>query len=224
MPQKNKGKGGKRKRRGKKTIEPTGDISKITTKADKTKGEHYGKVVKLAGDCRLAIETPENESFVCHIPGKFRKRVWIKQNDIVLFCERPFDGEQGVDPADKIKKGDIISLYSPGEIRWLIQKNEIPGTFSNIELTSNTDGNQDISWNIEGDMPPTLSEEEMENDSNIASEEKERLRAERKARNAVPVQQRNYDMPPSDSEDSAEEDIPNKNINDVDLEEMLRNL
>ena len=219
MPQKNKGKGGKRRRRGKKEAEPVGDVTKITTKADKTKGEHYGRVTKMAGDCRLAIETPENEHFVCHIPGKFRKRVWIKPNDIVLFCERPYDGEQGVDQADKVKKGDIISLYSTGEIRWLIQKNEIPATFSNIELTATADGNQDINWNIEGEMPPTLSEEEMENDSNIASEEKERMRQERRARNAVPVQQRNYDMPPSDSEDSAEEEVNNDN-----LEEMLKNL
>jgi translation initiation factor 1A len=215
MPQKNKGKGGKRRRRGKKDAEPTSDAIKITTKADKSKGENYGRVTKLAGDCRVAIETPDNESILCHIPGKFRKRVWIKQNDIVLFCARPYVGDP--EKNDNVKKGDILSLYTPGEIRWLVQKNEIPATFSNIELTSNADGNQDINWNVEGETPMTLSEEEMENDSNIASEEKERMREERRQRNAVPAQQRNYDMP--ESEDSAEEDII---VNESNMEEMLK--
>lgn len=220
MPQKNKGKGGKRRRRGKKDAEPISDLAKITTKADKTKKENYGKVIKLAGDCRIAVETPENETFICHIPGKFRKRVWIRLNDIVLFCERPFDAKQENNENntnDKVKKGDILSLYSPGEIRWLVQKNEIPTTFSNIELMSNSDGTQDINWNIEGSQPMTLSEEELENDSNIASEEKERLREERRQRNAVPAQQRNYDMP--DSDDSAEEEII---VNDSNMEDLLK--
>ena len=203
MPQKNQGKGGKRRRRGKKVEEPIG-ATKITTKADASKGEKYGKVIKLAGDCRIAVETPTNESYICHIPGKFRKRVWIKQGDIVLFCVRPF--EAGKSEKGEVPKGDILSLYAPDEIRWLTQKKELPSNFSNIELNTNNDGNQDIMWNEEG-APMTLSEEELENDSDVAEDEKVRLRQERIARNAVPQQERMYEMPPSDSEEGEEGDI-----------------
>jgi translation initiation factor 1A len=89
MPAKNKGKGGKHKRKGKKRVEPTVAL-KFTRKAE-GKFEKYGKIVKLMGDCRISVETPDNCSYVCHIPGKFRKRVWMKVGDIVLFSLRPFD-------------------------------------------------------------------------------------------------------------------------------------
>lgn len=89
MPAKNKGKGGKHKRKGKKRVEPTVAL-KFTRKAE-GKYEKYGKIVKLMGDCRIGVETPDNCSYVCHIPGKFRKRVWMKMGDIVLFSLRPFD-------------------------------------------------------------------------------------------------------------------------------------
>lgn len=210
MPQKNKGKGGKRRRRGKKEVEQSTDPTKMTVKADRSKGEHYGRVTKLAGDCRVSVETPDNDTFLCHIPGKFRKRVWIKPEDIVLFCERPYEPVPG---EDKVKKGDILSLYSGPEIRWLVQKNEIPHAFCNVQLTSTSDGNQDIHWNNGEAM--TLSEEELENDSDIPSEEKERMREERRQRNAIPDQQRNYDLPPSDSEEE---------VNDQNMEQILEML
>ena len=85
MVQKNKGKGGKRNRRGKKTgVDP--QTSKATKKAE-GKFEKYGKITKLAGDCRINVITPSDETFVCHIPGKFKKRVWMKMDDIIYIVE-----------------------------------------------------------------------------------------------------------------------------------------
>jgi hypothetical protein len=143
-----------------------------------------------------------------------------------LFCVRPF--EPG--------KGDILSLYNAGEIRWLTQKKEIPSTFGNIELTENEDGNQDINWNNNDEPALTLSEEEMENDPDIDSEEKEKKRqerVERAAANAIPAQQRTYEMPPSDDSDSDVGGSDNESgsasdreveVNEENAEEILQNL
>ena len=184
MPQKNKGKGGKRHRRGKKgNVEA--ESSKMTKKAEGN-FEKYGKITKLAGDCRVAVVTPSDEAFICHIPGKFRKRVWMKVDDIILFTIRPF--EQG--------KGDVISVYNSSEVRWLTMKKELPSTFSNIELNADG-GGQDIMWN----RPVGEEDDSFEDNSDIAEEAKEARRAEKIARDAVPEQNNVYDMPSSDSED-----------------------
>ena len=190
MVQKNKGKGGKRHRRGKKTND-TQD-SKATKMAE-GKYEKYGKIINLAGDCRVRVVTTNDQEYVCHIPGKFRKRVWMKMNDIVLFAVRPFEES----------KGDIISVYSPAEARWLTMKKEIPSTFSNIELNDSTSGGQDIIWNTGSDD----SDDSFENNSDITDEAKAARRAERELRNAVPAQDNIYTMPSSSDEESDEKDM-----------------
>lgn len=198
MVQKNKGKGGKRHRRGKKNNEPETTSSK-TTKIAEGEYEKYGKIINLSGDCRVIVTTTDGTEYVCHIPGKFRKRVWMKMDDIILFAVRPFEEN----------KGDVISVYSPNEVRWLTIKNELPSTFSNIELNDDTPGGQDIVWNRES------SSDSFEDDVNMPEEEKAARRAEKAARDAVPAQTNLYEMPSSDSESS--EYIP-ANTN---MEELL---
>ena len=196
MVQKNKGKGGKRHRRGKKEGGPDQSSSKATKKAE-GQYEKYGKITKLSGDCRVNVITPSDEEFVCHIPGKFRKRVWMKMDDIVLFAIRPFEAG----------KGDIISVYAPNEVRWLTLKNELPPTFSNIELGDSTTSNgQDIQWN----RPIDEDDDSFENNSDIADEAKEARRAERAIRENVPEQSNAYEMPSSDSEDEYDYSSLNK--------------
>lgn len=302
MPAKNKGKGGKHKRKGKKRVEPTVAL-KFTRKAE-GKYEKYGKIVKLMGDCRIGVETPDNCSYVCHIPGKFRKRVWMKIGDIVLFSLRPFDkpvaaesslsGEAGKEvksiedldfsqvntemsieelsdfyivlarlanvpnggantkkwkkhdyiyeinllrseehkPKDKGDdeendedseegfqgkntveakdgKGDVLYVYQPSEIRWLTQKLFIPSNFSNIELNTNDDGNQDIQWNKDG-----VEEEEITDNSELSDDEKEKRRNAREARKVAP-QTNTYDMPESESEEEEEEFDAEKALRDL---------
>lgn len=292
MPAKNKGKGGKHKRKGKKRVEPTVAL-KFTRKAE-GKFEKYGKIVKLLGDCRIGVETPDNCSYICHIPGKFRKRVWMKIGDIVLFSLRPFDkpvsalssssvssaksieeldfsqintemsieelsdfyivlarlagvpnggantkkwkkhdyiyeinllrseehkpkkegasddegsgsedGFQGKEMVEaKDGKGDVLYVYQPSEIRWLTQKLFIPSNFSNIELNTNEDGNQDIQWNKGGDID---EEEDITDNSELSEEEKNKRREAREARKVAP-QTNTYEMPESEEEEEEEFD------------------
>jgi translation initiation factor 1A len=202
MVQKNKGKGGKRHRRGKKG----NDVQASTaTKMTEGKYEKYGKIINLAGDCRVRVITPLNKEYVCHIPGKFRKRVWMKMDDIVLFAIRPFEQD----------KGDIISVYTSNEARWLTMKKEIPSTFSNIELNDSTSGGQDIIWNRGSDD----EDDSFENNSDIADEAKEARRAEKALRDSVPAQSNIYGMPSSSESDSEDEPINNTNMKSI-LDEL----
>merc|ERR1712212_1140545 len=78
MP-KNKGKGGKNRRRGKNENE--GMKRELVFRED---GQEYAQVTKMLGNGRLKAMCFDGVERLCHIRGKLRKKVWIAQSDIVL--------------------------------------------------------------------------------------------------------------------------------------------
>ena len=71
MP-KNKGKGGKNRRRGKNENE--GAKRELILKED---GQEYAQVQKMLGNGRLEAMCFDGTRRLCHIRGKLRKRQWI---------------------------------------------------------------------------------------------------------------------------------------------------
>jgi len=112
MP-KNKGKGGKNRRRGKN--ENDREKRELTFKED---GQEYAQVVKMLGNGRIQAQCFDGEARLGHIRGKLRKKVWINQGDIILLSLREFQGE----------KGDVILKYSADEARSLKAYGELPET------------------------------------------------------------------------------------------------
>merc|ERR1712192_381693 len=96
MP-KNKGKGGKNRRRGKNEME--GQKRELVFKED---GQEYAQAIKMLGNGRLEAICFDGVTRLCHIRGKLRKRVWINQSDIVLIGLRDFQDA----------KADVILKYS----------------------------------------------------------------------------------------------------------------
>merc|ERR1712000_202017 len=106
MP-KNKGKGGKNRRRG--TKENDDQRRELTFKED-------GQVVKMLGNGRLEALCFDGSKRLANIRGKMRKKVWINQGDIILLSLRDFqDG-----------KGDVILKYTADEARTLKSYGELP--------------------------------------------------------------------------------------------------
>ncbi|TKR62524.1 hypothetical protein L596_026466 [Steinernema carpocapsae] len=110
MP-KNKGKGGKNRRRGKNE----NDVLKreIIFKED---GQEYAQVVKMLGNGRVTAFCFDGKQRLCHIRGKMRKKVWINCGDIVLVGLRDYQDD----------KADVILKYMPDEARSLKSKGELP--------------------------------------------------------------------------------------------------
>lgn len=110
MP-KNKGKGGKKHKRGK----GDGDHLKreLIFKED---GQEYGQVLKMLGNGRCDVMCMDGVKRLCHIRGKMRKKVWVMVNDIVLVGLRDFQDE----------KADIIAKYNSDEAKNLKTYGEIP--------------------------------------------------------------------------------------------------
>jgi translation initiation factor 1A len=110
MP-KNKGKGGKNRRRGKND----GDRFKreLTLKEE---GQEYAQVNKLLGNGRVDVSCFDGIKRSAHIRGKMRKKVWITVGDIVLISLREFQDDQA----------DVIHKYHPDEARALKAQGELP--------------------------------------------------------------------------------------------------
>jgi len=83
MP-KNKGKGGKNRRRGKNENEAM--KRELVFKED---GQEYAQVSKMLGNGRLEALCFDGTKRLCHIRGKLRKKIWINQGDIVLIGPQP---------------------------------------------------------------------------------------------------------------------------------------
>lgn len=68
-----------------------------------SEGEVIGKVNKISGASRFVVSCSDGKERTCSIPGRLKKRFWIKINDTVLV--KPW-----VVQSDE--KGDIIWRYS----------------------------------------------------------------------------------------------------------------
>ena len=110
MP-KNKGKGGKNRRRGKNENER--DKRELVFKED---GQEYAQVAKMLGNGRLEALCFDGVKRLCHIRGKLRKKVWINQSDIILVGLRDYQDA----------KADVILKYSAEEARDLKSYGELP--------------------------------------------------------------------------------------------------
>ena len=111
MP-KNKGKGGKNRRRGKNEGE---EKRELIFKED---GQEYAQVIKMLGNGRLEAQCFDGTKRLCHIRGKMRKKVWVAAGDIVLVGLRDYQDA----------KADVILKYNPDEARNLKAYKEIPDT------------------------------------------------------------------------------------------------
>jgi translation initiation factor 1A len=110
MP-KNKGKGGKNRRRGK-----NDNFSFKRELVLKDEGQEYAQVVKMVGGGRLTASCFDGIQRMAHIRGKMRKKVWVQQGDIILVSLRDFQDDQA----------DVIMKYHPDEARALKAQGELP--------------------------------------------------------------------------------------------------
>jgi len=109
MP-KNKGKGGKNRRRGKNENEEKREL------VFKEHGQEYAQVLRMLGNGRLEAQCVDGTKRLCHIRGKMRKKVWVNTGDIILVGLREYQDE----------KADVIQKYMADEARSLKAYGELP--------------------------------------------------------------------------------------------------
>jgi translation initiation factor 1A len=73
-------------------------------------GELIGKVARIAGATKFFVKCADSNERLCSIPGRLRRRFWIKENDIVIV--RPWIVQSN-------ERGDIVWRYSVMDINKL---------------------------------------------------------------------------------------------------------
>jgi len=165
MP-KNKGKGGKSKRKGKNKNEDE-QKRELVFKED---GQEYAQVLQVLGNCRVKAFCFDGVARLCHVRGKFRKKVWINRDDIILVGLRSYQDD----------KADIIHKYTADEARKLKSVGELPekAKINESVIVTGEDGEDEetlIDFDTEavGQDDSSESEEEEEEESADESEEEE---------------------------------------------------
>jgi len=163
MP-KNKGKGGKGKRKGKR--HGPSEKKGLRTKVGE---EEYARVGRVLGNCRMELFCFDDKKRLGHVRGKFKKRIWINRDDIVLVGLRTFQNE----------KADVIHKYSAEEIRMLQRMHEIPmelmegddgagGEFDEFDLAEDPD---DVKFGDDDDPYAGISDSDDDDDSDDDSDD-----------------------------------------------------
>ena len=74
-------------------------------------GEILGKAIKMTGGDQVIVKCADGETRNCRIRGKLKRRMWIREGDIVLVAPWDFDP----------RKADILWRYIKAHAEWLEQ-------------------------------------------------------------------------------------------------------
>ena len=79
--------------------------------------EQFAVIREAVGGSRFMVLCADGKTRLMRVGGKFKKRIWVRPNDIVII--NPW-----VVQTDK--KCDLVYRYLPPERNWLIRMNKIP--------------------------------------------------------------------------------------------------
>src|SRR3989344_6950503 len=77
------------------------------------KGEILGIVEAMLGANKLKVRCQDGLVRICRIPGKLRKRVWVRERDVVLVVPWEIQGD---------KNANLQWRYTATEAGWLRRK------------------------------------------------------------------------------------------------------
>ena len=72
-----------------------------------------GTAVKMLGSERVMVKCQDGKERLCRVRGKLKRRVWVREGDIVLVSPWDFQSD---------KRGDIFWRYRRNQAEWLKSK------------------------------------------------------------------------------------------------------
>ena len=83
-------------------------------------GELFGRVLKMMGGENVMIKCTDGLTRRGRIRGKLKRRVWIRDNDIVIIAPCDFKEKE---------RGDIVWRFTIPQVQWLKDNDHIPRDF-----------------------------------------------------------------------------------------------
>ncbi len=73
----------------------------------------FGILEQRLGASRTRVRCLDNKTRICRIPGRLKRRLWVREGDIIIIEPWEYGGD---------KKGDIIFKYSKAQTSFLKRK------------------------------------------------------------------------------------------------------
>ena len=82
-----------------------------------TRNEQFAVVIEMSGGSRFKALCEDGKTRMIRIGGRFKKRMWVRPNDLVLIVPWPIQAET---------KADLVHRYLPTQRNWVINRGIIP--------------------------------------------------------------------------------------------------
>lgn len=73
----------------------------------------FGILEQRLGGSRMRVRCLDAKTRICRIPGRLKRRLWVREGDILIVEPWEFSGDE---------RGDLIFKYSPTQISFLQKK------------------------------------------------------------------------------------------------------
>jgi len=78
--------------------------------------EVFGIVEQRVGGSRMLVRCMDGKNRNCRIPGRLKKRLWVREGDLVIVQPWEFGGDE---------KGDVILKYRKNQVHYLKQRGHL---------------------------------------------------------------------------------------------------
>ena len=78
-------------------------------------GEVLGIIDQRLGAGRISVRCIDGKTRNCRVPGRLKRRLWLREGDFVIVKQWEFDEE----------KGDVLFKYNPTQVSWLRNKGHL---------------------------------------------------------------------------------------------------
>ena len=75
--------------------------------------EVFGLIDQRLGGNRMRVRCLDGKERICRIPGRLKRRLWVREGDICIIEPWEFGGDE---------KGDIVFKYKPSQVHYLKNK------------------------------------------------------------------------------------------------------
>jgi translation initiation factor 1A len=72
-----------------------------------------GLLEQRVGASRMRVRCLDGKTRICRIPGRLKRRLWVRENDILIIEPWEYSGDS---------KGDVIYKYTPTQTSFLKNK------------------------------------------------------------------------------------------------------
>ena len=95
---------------------PTGPPEVITRVKLPFNTEVLGVLEQRLGASRIRVRCLDGKTRICRIPGRLKRRLWVRVGDIVIVEPWQYGGDE---------KGDVIYKYSKAQVLFLRNKGHL---------------------------------------------------------------------------------------------------